>query len=66
MGWPPTSASPQLNMHIHTSYTYMLNRTDLPFSQGRQPHHLIQLLHEIGSPGDFLSILCSKNMATLI
>ena len=67
MGWPPAmSASPQLNKYRPTSSTYLLNRTDLPFSEGRQPHCFIQLLHETGTLGDFLSVLCSTNMVTHI
>lgn len=50
----------------HILLTHVLNTTYSSSLQGRQPHYLIQLLHDAGSLVDFLSALSSPNMTTLI
>lgn len=52
--------------HTHTLFTWVLNTTYSSSLPGRQPHSVIQSLHDAGSLVDFLSALWRSNTTTLI
>lgn len=66
MDWSANSVCSQLNMHTHTLFTWVLNTTYSSSLPGRQPHSVIQSLHDAGSLVDFLSLLYEDQIQQLL